>query len=109
MTAIEDLVLGCGLMLEKSCVCLLGDGCVVVVIFWLQFTRWGGGGHFRSKKFRCKFSAGRRDFGKNRNIFPKKGRGGGGQRPFGIFPKKHPLWRIRTSLPFMTGVDYILF
>ena len=24
--------------------------------------------------------------------------GGGGQRPFGIFPKKHPFWRIQTSL-----------
>ena len=32
-----------------------------------------------SKKFRCKFSAGRHDFGKNRNIFSKEGRWGGAQ------------------------------
>ena len=23
---------------------------------------------------------------------------GGGERPFGLFPKKHPLWRPRMSL-----------
>ena len=46
------------------------------------------GGHFRSKKFRRK----------NRNIFPKKGGEGGGQRPFGTFPKIHRYWFGQASL-----------
>ena len=29
------------------------------------------------------------------------GRGRGGQRPFGIFPKKHPYWQIHTSLSLL--------
>ena len=30
--------------------------------------------------------------------FQKWGGGGGGQRPFGSFPKKHPVWRIQSPL-----------
>ena len=37
---------------------------------------------------------------KKRNVISKN-REGGGQRLFGIFPKKNPLWRIRTSLNCM--------
>ena len=35
--------------------------------------------------------------------FPKMGRGGG-QRPFGLFPKKHPNWGIHTPL----SVEYLI-
>ena len=35
---------------------------------------------------------------KNRYIFPKKGPGRGGQRPFGTFPKNHRYWYRRASL-----------
>ena len=57
-----------------------------------------GEGSFPIPKFRCKFSAGRHNFGKNRNIFPKKGGEGGGQRPFGNFPNIHRYWYRQASL-----------
>ena len=38
---------------------------------------------FSQKKAQCNF---------------QKWGGGGGQRPFGSFPKKHPVWTIQTSL-----------
>ena len=67
-------------------------------IEWIsgKFPKGGeGGGHFRSKKFHCNFFC----FRKNRNIFfPKKGRGGRGQGPFGNFPEIHPFWYARASL-----------
>ena len=34
---------------------------------------------------------------KKRNVISKKGRGGG-SRPFGSFPKKHPYLRLRSPL-----------
>ena len=38
-------------------------------------------------------------FGKKRNVISKKGRGwGGGSRPFGSFPKKHPFLHRRSPL-----------
>ena len=41
-----------------------------------------GGGHFRSEKFHCKFSAGATGLRKNRNeFFRKRGRGGGHSGP----------------------------
>ena len=41
----------------------------------------GGGGHFRSEKFHCKFSAGATGLRKKLQWnFPKKGRGGGGAK-----------------------------
>ena len=55
-----------------------------------------GGGHFRSEKFHCKFSAGATGLRKNRNIFFRKR--GGGQRPFGNFPEIHPFWYKKASL-----------
>ena len=55
------------------------------------------GGHFRSEKFRCKFSAGHHEFMKKLQTKSRK-RGGGGQRPFGNFPKIHPFWRRQASL-----------
>ena len=35
---------------------------------------------------------------KSQYNFPKKGRGGGGQRSFGNFPEIHPFWYIQASL-----------
>ena len=59
-----------------------------------------GGGHFRSEKFHCKFSAGATGlWKKSQYFFPKKGRGGwGGQGPFGNFPEIHPFRYAQASL-----------
>ena len=58
-----------------------------------------GGGHFRSEKFHCKFSAGETGLRrKSQYFYPKKGRGrGGGQRPFRNFPEIHPFWQRRAN------------
>ena len=49
----------------------------------------GGEGHPQSKKFHCKFM---------------QVNAVNGQRPFGIFPKKHPFLRIQTSLRDIFGI-----
>ena len=62
-----------------------------------------GGGHFRSEKFHCKFSAGATGLRKkSQYFFPKKGRG---QRPFGNFPKIHPFWQRQASLSLSVNAD----
>ena len=61
--------------------------CTILRSKWpLETPIWGG--YFRSKKFRRK----------NCNIFPKIGGEGGGQRPFGTFPKIHRYWYRQASL-----------
>ena len=65
---------------------------ILVMIFRKNVKK--GGGHFRSKKFRCKFGAVWSGLEKkSQYFFPKKGRGGG-QRPFGNFPEIHRFWQI---------------
>ena len=61
------------------------------------FLHWNRRGHLLSKKNVAIFFAFERIFGKNRNIFPEKG-AGGGHRPFGNFPKIHPFLKLRASL-----------
>ena len=34
---------------------------------------------------------------KAQHRYPKRG-GGGGQRPFGLYPKIHPIWKADSSL-----------
>ena len=80
--------------------------------FWKKCPKRGegGGGHLQSKKFHCKFTqvnAYLRIFAKKRNVISKNGEGGG-QRPFGIFPKKHPYLRIHTPLRWITFHKYLL-
>ena len=53
------------------------------MIFW---EIWGGS--LQSEKF----------VAKKRNIVFRNEGGGGGQRPFGSFPKIHPKWAIEASL-----------
>ena len=57
-----------------------------------------GGGHFRSEKFHCKFSAGATSLRKKSQYFFRKRGGGGGQRPFGNFSKIYPFWQRQASL-----------
>ena len=52
-----------------------------------------GGGHANPKNFVADFSTSRK---KAQHRYPK--RGGGGQRPFGLYPKIHPLWNGESSL-----------
>ena len=77
--------------------------------FW-KSSKGGRGGHFRSKKFRCKiFSIRDANLGgsfpfqkfsqkKIATFFPKKGGRGGSQRSFGTFPKIHRYWYRQASL-----------
>ena len=59
--------------------------------------RKGGGGHFRSEKFHCKFSAGATGLRKKlQYFFPKKGRGG-----------SKAVWKFSENLA-ETGFPYIL-
>ena len=52
------------------------------------------------EKFHCKFPE------KIAIYFPKKGRGRGGHRPFGNFPKINPFWRIKGSIPKTSYVNF---
>ena len=38
-----------------------------------------------------------------------KGQGGGGQRPFGTFPKIHPFWKGNASLREVLTNKFVLF
>ena len=60
----------------------------------------GGGDHFRSEKFHCKFSAGATSLRKkSQYIFQKRGGwGGGDQSLFGNFLKIRPFLKIQASL-----------
>ena len=58
-----------------------------------------GGGSSPIQKISLQIYAYLTDFlEKKRNVISKKGRGGGGSRPFGSFPKKHPFLGRRSSL-----------
>ena len=78
---------------------------------FLKTSEEGGGGHFRSEKFRCAFSVKKRggvaaprkiSLQKAQHCFPKIG--WGGQRPFGRFPKIHRIWSPLTSTEIF-GID----
>ena len=69
-----------------------------LAILVMNFRKKGGGGHFRSEKFHCKFSAGATGLRKkSQYIFQKWGGGEGGQRPFRNFPEIHPFLKRRAS------------
>ena len=65
-----------------------------LVFFFLGGGGEKGGGHANPNEFRCKFLGLPK---KAQHSFPKIGwvggvGGGGGQRPFGSFPKIHRIW-----------------
>ena len=71
---------------------------VILVMNFRKNFKKGGGGHFRSEKFICKFSAGATSLRKNRNIIFRKRGGGGAKGRSEIFRKfihfgrdRHPL------------------
>ena len=84
--------------------------CTIIDEFLEKFQK--GGGHFQSKKNCCKiFSIRDANLGglfRSKNFrrtksqhFSQKRGGGGGQRPFGTFPKIHRYWYRQASLTYM--------
>ena len=60
----------------------------ILVMIFRKKRQKGGGGHFRSKKFHCKFGAVWSGLEKkSQHFFPKKGRGGGDRGRSEIFRK----------------------